>query len=56
MTRKKAPDCVHCIHRETCPRYEAGNFCTQYQSQPTPQRDQRDDPNQKWQRGEDTEF
>lgn len=51
-TRERpTPDCMSCWKYEECSRAEAGSFCLQWQSKKTQPRG--DDPNSRWQRGEE---
>jgi len=47
-TERPAPDCVNCIHKETCDRAKEGTFCPKFASQQPPARP---DPNKAWRTG-----
>lgn len=53
------PDCMTCTHQKTCPRasQELGKFCLRWRSVKFPEGDTaKDDPNDAWARGEETDF
>ncbi len=51
---KNSPDCRTCCRLETCENAEEGKFCLQYRSDPPGKR--QPDPNDLWNRGEDSPF
>ena len=47
--------CETCLERGSCERAQEGSFCGQWHSRET-ERKPEEDPNRKWERGEETEF
>lgn len=54
LQEKREPDCCICIHRKGCERFREGSFCTRFQGK-EPEKEG-EDPNRKWERGEEVEF
>lgn len=48
------PCCMNCWRFGDCPDEKANGFCARFQSS-RPQRDEREDPNRKWEAGEDAD-
>lgn len=50
----KNVDCCTCLERKTCDNAQEGKFCGRWHSKESQR--EGEDPNRKWERGEEVEF